>query len=272
MSIRPSVECGTNHTRFSVPDIRAAVAYYTTTLGFTEGFLWGEPEPSYAGVNLGNAQLFLSQGEPNPSGVEAIFLIGNADELFEYQAANGVKVLTPPGDRDYGIRDYSVSDPWGYQLTFGHYIYSVGPAVEIERVDVPVRLEKRLAAVLRDLADFKRKHRLDYDCHASYRFRERTSAPPISFMTCCHAVILPRPARANAVANRFRCMALSRCSSVAPRAERESRRTRRSRASGWTRSSPFRTRSRSGRWRDCLLMASNRSSCPMLSPGRRATK
>lgn len=84
--------------------------------------------------------------------------------------------------------------------------------MEIERVDVPVRLEKRLAAVLEDLAAFKRMtvsrcleetllhtfepvgdgvasphtradlrriqelkktHGLDYDAHASYRFVER---------------------------------------------------------------------------------------------------
>src|SRR5438874_1147647 len=78
-----------------------------------------------------------------------------------------------------------------------------GPIV-IERVDVPVRLEKRLAALLHDLAakkrlslssaleeillhtndgvgphtkrqleyiaELKRKHGIDYDTHASYRF------------------------------------------------------------------------------------------------------
>jgi hypothetical protein len=86
-------------------------------------------------------------------------------------------------------------------------VYNVGPAVEIERVDVPVRLEKRLAALLEDLAahkrmsvsscleetllhtlegvephtkrdlrhieELKRKHGIDYDTHASYRFVER---------------------------------------------------------------------------------------------------
>jgi hypothetical protein len=83
----------------------------------------------------------------------------------------------------------------------------VPPVVEFERVDIPVRLEKRLAALLRDLAEYKRmsvdscleetlphtldgvgphtasdlryieklkqKHAIDYDSHASYRFVER---------------------------------------------------------------------------------------------------
>lgn len=79
--------------------------------------------------------------------------------------------------------------------------------MKIERVDVPVRLEKRLAALLQDLAkhkrmtvnscleemilhtnegagphtkttlrhiqDLKKNHGIDYDCHASYRFVEK---------------------------------------------------------------------------------------------------
>ena len=41
-------------------------------------------------------------------------------------------------------------------LVFGHDRYNSGPPVRIERVDAPVRLEKRLAALLRDLAEHKR--------------------------------------------------------------------------------------------------------------------
>ena len=103
-------------------------------------------------------------------------------------------------------------DLYGHVLGFGQYIYNAGPPLEVERVDVPVRLEKRLAALLHDLAAHKRmslsgcleeillhtceplgdgvasphtrsqlrhiqklksKHSIDYDSHASYRFVER---------------------------------------------------------------------------------------------------
>ena len=40
----------------------------------------------------------------------------------------------------------------GNELTFGHYTLSRVPPLEIERVDVPVRLERRLAALLAALA------------------------------------------------------------------------------------------------------------------------
>jgi hypothetical protein len=43
-------------------------------------------------------------------------------------------------DRPWGLRDYTIRDLDGYQLSFGHYVYNVGPPIEIERVDVAVRL------------------------------------------------------------------------------------------------------------------------------------
>jgi len=202
----PEVDCDKQHATFVVPDVAAAVAFYTTKLGFRPGFTWGDP-PTFAGVNLGSQQMFLEEGTPQPAGCAVSFVVGDADELYEYQRANGVAIVEPPGDRPYGVRDYRVRDLHGYELNFGHYVYNVGPAVEIERVDVPVRLEKRLAALLEDLAahkrmsvsscleetllhtlegvephtkrdlrhieELKRKHGIDYDTHASYRFVER---------------------------------------------------------------------------------------------------
>jgi hypothetical protein len=139
-------------------------------------------------------------------------VVGNADELHAFHRASGVEVDVPPADRPYGLRDYSIRDLNGYRLTFGHNIYNTGEPLEIERVDVPVRLEKRLAAALQDLAqhkrmsltscleetllhtfeplgdgvasphtqgdlryiqELKRKHGIDYDSHASYRFVEK---------------------------------------------------------------------------------------------------
>ncbi|HEU4454905.1 MAG TPA: VOC family protein [Longimicrobium sp.] len=207
----PNVDCERHQPCLSVSDVAAAAEYYTTKLGFTPGFTWGEP-PTMAGVNLGQVSVFLEQGTPCPAGCAVYFVVGAADELFAFHRANGVTVVEPPGDREYGMRDYMVQDAYGHRLSFGQHIYTVGEPVEIERVDVPVRLEKRLAALLHDLAEFKRmslsscleeillhtneplgdgvasphtrrdlehiqqlkrKHGIDYDSHASYRFVER---------------------------------------------------------------------------------------------------
>jgi catechol 2,3-dioxygenase-like lactoylglutathione lyase family enzyme len=202
----PEIECEQIHPELAVPDVNAAVDFYTTKLGLKLSFTWGDP-PQIAGVNLGSVQLFLAKGRPNPTGSSVYFVVGNADELYEFQRANGVEVLEPIGDRHYGLRDYRVRDLNGYNLNFGHNLFNAGPPIEIERVDVPVRLEKRLAALLHDLAEYKHmsvsscleetllhtldgvgphtkgqlsyiqtlkeKHGIDYDSHGSYRFVER---------------------------------------------------------------------------------------------------
>lgn len=202
----PFIECEQANAALAVPDILAAVEFYTTKLGFKLGFTWGEP-PTFAGVLLGNVQMFLKKGTPDPKDCEVYFMVGDADQLRDFHRANGVEISMEIGDRDYGIRDYSVRDLNGYNLTFGHNIFTLGPKVFIERVDVPVRLEKRLAALLQDLAkhkrtsvsscleemllhtnegvgphtqttiryiqELKKKHGVDYDCHASYRFVEK---------------------------------------------------------------------------------------------------
>ncbi|HSU14083.1 VOC family protein [Longimicrobium sp.] len=209
-SAPPRVDCEQSHAGLAVGDVLAAADFYTRNLGFTLAFTWGEP-PTFAGVKLDRVQIFLQQGTPNPDGSSVYFMVGDADALFEFQRANGVDVVTEPGDREYGIRDYTVRDLYGYALTFGHPLFNDGPPIPIERVDVPVRLEKRLAALLQDLArhkrmsvdscleeillhtseplgdgvasphtrgqlayiqELKKKHGIDYDSHGSYRFVE----------------------------------------------------------------------------------------------------
>lgn len=204
------IDCEQIHAGLAVPDVPAATEFYASKLGFTLAFTWGEPV-TFAGVNLGRVQMFLQQGTPNPGASSVYFVVDDADALYDFHAANGVNVAEPIDDREYGIRDYTVRDLNGYYLTFGHHLLNAGPPLEIERVDVPVRLEKRLAALLYDLAAFKRmsvsscleeillhtneplgdgvasphtkrqlayiqelktKHGIDYDSHASYRFKE----------------------------------------------------------------------------------------------------
>jgi catechol 2,3-dioxygenase-like lactoylglutathione lyase family enzyme len=206
----PEVECEKYHAGLLVRDIPEAVDFYTRKLGFREEFMWGDP-PTMAGMNLGEVQIFLEKGVPESKGCYLYFVVDDVDELYEFHRTAGVEIVRPPQDQDYELRDYVVRDLHGYYLTFGQHIVTGGPPVKIERVDVPVRLEKRLAALLHDLAarkrmtvsscleeillhtcepfgdgvasphtksqlryiqELKKRHGIDYDTHASYRFVE----------------------------------------------------------------------------------------------------
>lgn len=205
------IECTQHHAGLAVPDVPAAVGFYTSKLGFSCAFTYGGEPPTFAGVNLDRVQIFMEEGTPAPGGCALYFLVDDADALYAFHRANGVDVVDEIEDRPYGIRNYAVRDLNGYHLVFGHHLLGAGEPVEIERVDVPVRLEKRLAALLADLAAYKRmslsscleeillhtneplgdgvasphttsqlayiqelkkKHGIDYDSHASYRWVE----------------------------------------------------------------------------------------------------
>ena len=207
----PKVECEMHHPILPVDDVRAAVEFYVQRLGFSEDFTHGEP-PTFSGVSLDKVQVFLETGHSPPGGFSVYFVVGNADDLYAFQRANRVSVLQEPEDREWGLRDFTIRDPDGNHLTFGHRLPEREPPLPVERIDVPVRLEKRLAAVLADLAkrkrmtvsecleetllhtfeqlaegvasphsksdlahiqDLKQKHGIDYDTHASYRFVEQ---------------------------------------------------------------------------------------------------
>jgi hypothetical protein len=106
-----------------------------------------------------------------------------------------------------------VRDPNQHIIRFGQSILMREPALQIQRVPFEARIEKRLAALLADLArlknmnfgemleemalhsfeklpgggvasphtektlsqikSLKAKHKIEYDCHANYRFVER---------------------------------------------------------------------------------------------------
>jgi catechol 2,3-dioxygenase-like lactoylglutathione lyase family enzyme len=203
---RPQIDCDQQHTSVFVSDLERAIDFYVTRLGFTLAFKWGEP-PSFAGVNLDRTQIFLDRSRtPNPAGCCLFFNVADVDELYAFHRANGVDIAQEIDDRPWRIRDYTVRDLHGYHIVFGQHLLNAGPPVTIERVDVGVRLEKRLAALVQDLAAYKRmtlsscleeillhtndgagphtsrtlryiqelkqKHGIDYDTHASYRFVE----------------------------------------------------------------------------------------------------
>jgi len=206
-----NVEVEQHHAGLTVRDIPAAVAFYTEKLGFTLAFTYDGEPPTFAGVNLDCVQIFLQQGETAPGGGSVYFVVGDADELFAFHRDNGVDVAQPPQDQPYGIRDYAIRDLDGNYLIFGHYLFNAGPPIKVERVELTVRIEKRLAALLEDLAaykhmsvgscleeillhtneplgdgvasphtkrqlahiqELKKKHGIDYDSHGSYRFVE----------------------------------------------------------------------------------------------------
>jgi catechol 2,3-dioxygenase-like lactoylglutathione lyase family enzyme len=205
-----TIECNSVNPGFVVKDILAAADFYKNKLGFRLDFTWGEPA-EFAALTLGKISVHLLKGEEKSGKGFAYFAVENVDEVYQFHKDNGVEIVELIANKPYDMRDYYIRDLYGNILGFGHYIMPTKPELKIERTEITVRLEKRLAALLNDLAalkgmdmtamleetllhsfepwgdgvasphskahlkeiqELKKKHGIDYDVHASYRFVE----------------------------------------------------------------------------------------------------
>jgi catechol 2,3-dioxygenase-like lactoylglutathione lyase family enzyme len=148
----PPIACEQAHPALSVSDALAAVKFYTKKFGFSLGFTLGRSADDNR-REFGSGASIPGASMPNSKGCRVCFVIDDADELYDNQRANGVEIVEPPEDRQYGLGDYTIRDPGGYHLSFGHCLRNVGLPLNIERVEIAVRLEKPLAALLHDLAE-----------------------------------------------------------------------------------------------------------------------
>ena len=108
-------------TVFVVSDIAKSIEHYRDTLGFTVTFQYGAPT-FYACLCRDEVALHLLAAHgtkrlPGNGGI-CVF-VKDVDGVHAELAARGAKVVKPPQNYDYGMRDFDVTDLDGNQLTFG---------------------------------------------------------------------------------------------------------------------------------------------------------
>lgn len=123
----------------TLPDITAAIDFYAR-LGFALDWRWPEQDPTHAGLILGETSIMLARCQTKEL-ADIYFIVDDIEACYQsistnqpwclaktIQAAEGqpenaparaVKPPAPPAPTDYGLRDFSVVDPWGHHLTFG---------------------------------------------------------------------------------------------------------------------------------------------------------
>jgi uncharacterized glyoxalase superfamily protein PhnB len=207
-----SVECLT--PILYVRDFSEAMNYYTEKLLFERLWEWGDP-PDFGAVRLGKVEIFFClNGQGHPGTWLSIFM-EDVDDYFERITRLGADVIEGPTDYPWGCREVRVRDPNQHVIRFSQGIPMHEPKLAIARTPFEARIEKRLAALLGDLArhknmtlgemleetflhtfekapgggvasphtektlahikELKSKHGIDYDTHASYRFVEKAN-------------------------------------------------------------------------------------------------
>jgi catechol 2,3-dioxygenase-like lactoylglutathione lyase family enzyme len=102
-----------------VRDIAVSRAFYQRL-----GFQVNEDRGTFVVLSWESHQLFLDErrDQPPPPTVPQTnirIMVANVDEHWARAHASGTRVFAPIGDRDYGLRDFTILDPDGVGLRFG---------------------------------------------------------------------------------------------------------------------------------------------------------
>jgi uncharacterized glyoxalase superfamily protein PhnB len=122
----------------NVSDVRAGLAWFEH-LAWETRFVWvedGPDEPGFAGLGLGQAEIFLcrdgqgSRGErasafPLDASNGGVWMSWFLDSLGELEAMHaraielGLDVTMPPSDMPWGIREFHLRHPDGHTFRIG---------------------------------------------------------------------------------------------------------------------------------------------------------
>lgn len=101
-----------------IHDLDRSLAFYTA-LGFT----LERRDGGFAALRWGTRWLFLDQHNDlpplhGPARANVRILTADVDQLWDLVQRLGLPVTRPVANRDYGLRDFAVRDPDGFELRF----------------------------------------------------------------------------------------------------------------------------------------------------------
>jgi len=103
---------------FAVTHLAEALEYYERVLGFAVAWQWGNP-PHLANVCRDKVSINLAVAEGTPARSQIYVQMVGVDAYYERVVATGAAVKVPIGNRPYGMRDFSIVEPNGHELSFG---------------------------------------------------------------------------------------------------------------------------------------------------------
>jgi uncharacterized glyoxalase superfamily protein PhnB len=110
----------------SVADLRGALDYYTSVLGFDVAWEWGEP-PYLASVFRDQVEVNLSQIDSAMlSASKVYFQVFDVETYYDRVTAAGANIDVALDERPYGMKDFRILDPSGNELSFGQALDVVG--------------------------------------------------------------------------------------------------------------------------------------------------
>jgi uncharacterized glyoxalase superfamily protein PhnB len=119
-------------------DARGAIRSLCAMFGFTELFSVPESGSSvrHAQLKLGTNVVMLGSVRPDEGmaspqalgvATQALYVyVEGLDEHYERARLAGAQIVSPPGDTDFGSREYHARDVEGHLWTFGTFLPTAG--------------------------------------------------------------------------------------------------------------------------------------------------
>ena len=105
-----------------VPNLSVALEFYRD-LGFTIE----RETPSFVVLRYGEAFLFLAEEADAPTArryTNVRIIVPDVDEVWQRVQRRGLTCAKPIADRPYGLRDFTVRDPAGFEVRFAQVLAS----------------------------------------------------------------------------------------------------------------------------------------------------
>jgi uncharacterized glyoxalase superfamily protein PhnB len=115
------------------PDVRAAVAWLTTTFGFVERTRIGESHRAQMSIGADGAVILADvRAEKRPPHDNVVthvirVRVDDVDGQFDRARAHGARVVEPPTEQQYGERDCTLEDLAGHRWQFSETVHDVAP-------------------------------------------------------------------------------------------------------------------------------------------------
>ena len=106
-------------TTIQVPHLEKAIEYYEQ-FDFVKEWAWPDADPTHASLSKDGIGFMITKSLDHTSiqKGDLYFRISNVEGYYSYLKDQGI-IDVELVQSDYGMLDFSITDPWGHRLTFG---------------------------------------------------------------------------------------------------------------------------------------------------------
>ena len=104
-----------------VADLRETLQFYKDRLGFYDEWIWEDGFD--AGIRRDNLRLlfnadpdYVSRFDVLGKGFEIVWFVKDLDEIYNEYALKDIEIISPPGDKAWNRREFTIRDINGYAI------------------------------------------------------------------------------------------------------------------------------------------------------------